>query len=514
MTTMATRVAVGAAVQSSEATLNAVLEAHQIGTFVWTKATGKITVSVGMEQRFGLQPGALSEPGDWVSWIDPEDRQGVLEHVRDCLFDHLESFDFNFHVSVPVDGVHALEGSARLIVDANGQLISIVGILIDATDRNRHEAALFAEGEQFRLLLQTAPSALVVFDHTRIIRAFSRSAEQMFGYTADEIIGCNVELLEIIPTACGGGPCIDRNVKCRKCAEIGAKTVIRARRRDKSQIPIEFSMADMRIGDQKLFVAFCKDVSERLASQERLEEMRHELAHVSRLSVMGEMAAGFAHELNQPLAAAVYFLGAADLVLSDSANVEQGKALLKLASEQALRGGDIIRRMREFTARDRIEIEPGSVDDLIRDSVGLAFLGESRFGIEVAYDFDPDIGAVLCDRVQIGQVLTNLTRNAIEALKKSPPAGRQIIVCTKRLDFDMVQVSVADNGPGLDPVIVDHLYMPFVSTTAKDGVGAGLSICRRIVEAHGGTLAAVNGPLGGAEFRFTLSSAVDDGVEE
>lgn len=498
------------AAPSRDAALQALLEANQIGTFVWTKATGKISVSAGMERRFGLKPGDLSEPCGWIDWIDPADRAGVIERVRDCVDRRAESFDFSYRVRVPAGEARALEGSARLVLGATGQLTSIVGILIDATERHRRESALRAQQEQLRLVLKTAPTALVIFDEAKIIRAFSRSAEQMFGYTAEEIIGRNADMLAVFPVTCGGAPCIDRNVKCTKCASSGSKSVILARHRDESRIPIEFSMGEMSINNQRHFVCFCKDVSERLESEERLESMRQELVHVSRLSMMGEMAAGLAHEINQPLAATVYFLGAAELVLSSSADVDQGTALLKLASEQALRGGDIIRRMREFAARGSIDLRAEPINDIIKESVALALIGEARLNIEIDYALDPMTGLVLCDRVQIEQVMTNLLRNAIDELRKSSSTHRKIIIGTQCLHNDTIQISVADSGSGLDPKIVDHLYMPFVSTKVRNNVGIGLSICRRIIEAHGGSLESGQSPIGGAEFRFTLASIPGD----
>lgn len=408
--------------------------------------------------------------------------------------------------------VHVIE-RVRL-VQAAGRPPVYVHALTDITARVATEAALqhveaasIAQQEQFRLVLKTVPSATVIFDDREIIRAFSASAEHLFGFTAEEAIGRPVDILAASPAIDGANSFVDRYLKGNNRHVTDETPVTYARRRDGSAVPIELCMGDIVIGAKRLFVAFCKDLSEQLAAQERLGDMRAQVLHASRLSLMGEMAAGLAHEVNQPLAATVYFLGAADLVLADNANVEQGRALLQLASDQALRAGEIIRRMRGFAARESMDMAVGPIDGVINDAVALAFVGEAHFDIRLTYDLDPDATMVLCDRVQIGQVLVNLLRNAADELRKGPPVGRSITIATKLLDAETIRVGVADNGPGFDQQTLDQLYMPFVSTKPEPGIGVGLSICRRIVEEHGGTFDAANTPGGGAIFCFTLTHA-------
>ncbi len=506
MTDITARVQAEAALKESEANLSLALESHHIGTFAWDASSRKIVWSPGAEQRLGLRPGAMETFAQWMALVDPGDMAAIYETIQDARSRHIELYRFQYRLNVPNGGVRIIEGSGRFSYGADGNLARIVGLNIDVTDRNLREAALVAQQEQFRSVLKTVPTAMVIFDDHDIIKAFSASAERMLGYTAEEIIGLNIEILTPDPIRHKKDSFVARYLADGESHVTDGSRVLYARRRDGSLVPINLWMGDLQVGPNRLFTGFCEDLTERLAAEERLTDMRNELLHVSRLNAMGELAAGLAHELNQPLAAAVYFLGAADLLLNDEANRERGQALVRLASEQTLRAGEIIRRMRKFMTKDDIEAQIEPIAGIIEDAVALTFVGGRQFDIELRYDLDPAAPFVLADRVQIQQVFVNLLRNATEELRKCPPAGRQISIKTKVLDIETIEFSVADTGPGLDPLIMDRLHMPFVSTKGDKGMGVGLSICRRIIETHGGTFDVANNPGGGALFRFTLPS--------
>ena len=504
MTDITERVRIEAALAEIDANLSLALNAQQIGTFDWNRITGAVVVSAGLEQRFGLQPGDLSTTTAWTARIEPDDMAAMLTTIVEAAGRHAERWRYQYRIMVPNGGMRAIEGTGRLIYDTTGELCQIVGVNIDVTDRNQREAALLAEQEQLRLVLKTDPSAMIIFDHLNIIKAFSASAEQLFGYAAHEVIGRDVEMLAASPEIHRANSFVSRYLEGGTSYVTYDTQVIYARRRDGSLVPIELWIGDTGVGSKRLFTAFVRDLTERLRSEKREAEMRAELLHASRLSAIGEMAAGLAHELNQPLAAAAYFLGAADLVLAEEADREQGRALLRLGMEQALRAGEIIRRMRDFATRETIDMQVGPILAIIEDAVSLAFLGGTEDDIKFVYDLDPLAEMVLADRVQIVQVFVNLLRNATEALRHCPPAGRRITIRTKALGDEMVEVSVADTGPGLDLSIIDLLYMPFVSTKREQGMGVGLSICRRIIEWHGGTFRAANSASGGGVICFTL----------
>jgi len=174
------------------------------------------------------------------------------------------------------------------------------------------------------------------------------------------------------------------------------------------------------------------------------------------------------------------------------------------AGDQALRAGQIIRRLREFVARGDSERRVESVKRLIEEASALALVGTKDQGVRVRFQFDPAIDFVLVDKVQIQQVLLNLFRNAVEAMEAS--RRRELVISTAAGDGDMVAVSVADTGSGIAPELMSQLFQPFV-TNKRHGMGVGLSICRTIVEAHGGQITAEPNPGGGTVFRFTLRAA-------
>jgi two-component system sensor kinase FixL len=220
---------------------------------------------------------------------------------------------------------------------------------------------------------------------------------------------------------------------------------------------------------------------------------------------MGEMASALAHELNQPLSAIANYLKGAKRLLEER-NDEDSKMVcgaMDKAAEQSLRAGQIIRRLRDFVSRGETERQMESISKLIEEASALALVGAKEHGIRVRFQLDPTYDSILADKVQIQQVLLNLFRNAIEALGQS--TRRDLIVSTKPVGKGMVEVSVADSGPGISAEIAAQLFQPFV-TTKPHGMGVGLSISRTIIEAHGGQIWTEPNTGGGAIFRFTLRS--------
>ena len=234
-----------------------------------------------------------------------------------------------------------------------------------------------------------------------------------------------------------------------------------------------------------------------------MQELQTELVHISRLTAMGEMASTLAHELNQPLSAIANYMKGSRRLLENSAdgNSAMLRDAMDKAAEQAVRAGQIIRRLRDFVARGEAEQRVESVKKLIEEASALALVGAKDQGIRVRFQFDPAVDLVLADKVQIQQVLLNLIRNAIEAMETSE--RRELVVATAATREDLVTVSVADTGSGIASEMTSQLFQPFV-TTKRHGMGVGLSISRTIVEGHGGHIWADTNPAGGTTFRFTL----------
>lgn len=382
--------------------------------------------------------------------------------------------------------------------------------------RSRREAAainrdLIARETHLSSILDTVPDAMIVIDEAGVIQSFSSAAERLFGWSAAEAIGLNVSLLMPGPHKEAHDGYLERYYRTHERRIIGMGRVVVGERKDRSTFPMELAVGEMRTENGRFFTGFVRDLTERQQTEARLQELQSELVHISRLTALGEMASTLAHELNQPLSAiSNYLRGSVRLLGAEEIPRERLTEALEKASEQTLRAGEIIRRLRDFVSRGETERRVESLPKLIEEASALALVGVKEHGIRVQFDLDPAVDLVLADRVQIQQVVLNLIRNAIDAMEDS--VRRELHVSVRPAEEHLVQVSVADTGPGVSPEMIDQLFQPFI-TTKRHGMGVGLSISRTIIEAHGGRIWAEPTPGGGATFHFTLRGVEDEELD-
>ncbi len=362
---------------------------------------------------------------------------------------------------------------------------------------------ILAREAHLRSILDTVPDAMVVIDEHGIMQSFSTAAERLFGRSAAEMVGKNVSILMPSPYRENHDGYVGRYLKTGERRIIGIGRVVVGERSDGSTFPMELAVGEMRSDKERFFTGFIRDLTERQETETRLQELQSELVHISRLTALGEMASALAHELNQPLSAISNYLRGSHRLLeheSDERSLMVREAMNK-AADQALRAGQIIRRLRDFVARGETETKIESLTKLIEEAGALALVGAKEQGIRVRFQLNPQLDLVLTDKVQIQQVLLNLLRNAIEAMAESP--HRDLVVSTEPADDNMIMVNVADTGSGIATEMAAQLFQPFV-TTKRHGMGVGLSISRTIIDAHGGQIWADPNPGGGTVFRFTL----------
>jgi two-component system sensor kinase FixL len=358
-----------------------------------------------------------------------------------------------------------------------------------------------------RSILATVPDAMVVIDETGHILSFSAAAERMFGYNEEEVLGENVSMLMPSPDRERHDSYLEnyRDTGERKIIGIGRVTT--ARHRDGYTFPIELSVGEAWLDEKRIFTGFIHDITQRQNVERRLQDLQSELAHVGRVSEMASFASSLAHELNQPLTAIANYCEAARDLLgngSDRETLDTVQEALDEASKESVRAGQIVRRLRNFISRGETEQRVESLGRLITEANALALVGSREHGIEVQVQLDPDADLVFVDRIQVQQVLTNLIRNAIDAMIDSNQ--KSLIIRTSAEPQDYVTVTVEDTGPGISESVVAELFQPFV-TSKSAGMGIGLSICRTIVESHGGRIWFEERPGGGTAFHFTLPSA-------
>ena len=264
-----------------------------------------------------------------------------------------------------------------MIEDAAGRPLLLRGVVISVDDRRLSELQLRASESHLRSILDSVPEAIIVIDEGGMMRSFSATAERLFGYSADEVIGQNVRMLMPEPYRTEHDSYLRRYKETGEPRIIGIGRVVTGRRRDGSLFPMELAVGEMRSDEQTFFTGFITDLTERQDTQLRLQELQSDLVHVSRLSAMGEMASTLAHELNQPLAAiSNYMKGCRRLLDQSNPDVlPRVSEALDRASEQAIRAGQIIRRLRDFVSRGETEKRLKRVPRLIDEAAALALVG-------------------------------------------------------------------------------------------------------------------------------------------
>lgn len=368
-------------------------------------------------------------------------------------------------------------------------------------------AALKAADARLQSILQTVPDAMIIIDEQGRVESLSATAERLFGYAKSEVVGRNVDMLMASPHHEQHDAYLKRYLATRERRIIGIGRVVTGRRKDGSTFPMHLTVGELQSADRHYFTGFIRDLTDQQLTESRLRELQSEVTHMSRFMALGEMASTLAHEINQPLTAIANYLKGSRRLLERMAGEEAGvlREAIGKAADQALRAGAIIRHLREFVARGESERRVESLSKLIEDASTLALIGAKENAVRVSFRLDPALDLVLADRIQIQQVLVNLIRNAIEIMSEGGQR-RELDIATTSVGDDMVEVSVADTGTGIAPEVMARLFQPFVTTKHK-GMGLGLSICRTIVEAHGGKIWVDSRQDGGTIFRFTLRAA-------
>ncbi|OYX34931.1 MAG: hypothetical protein B7Y99_04720 [Caulobacterales bacterium 32-69-10] len=401
-------------------------------------------------------------------------------------------------------GIPPGEQLARSLFFIATAAVSAYGARAMRLYRHRSALALAELAEQKAVLqsiLDTGPDAMLVIDGGGVVSSFSPAAEQLFGWTAAEVIGSNVSMLMPAPYQGEHNGYIERYLGTGERQIIGKSREVKGLRKDGTHFPMMLHVGEVRLGDERQFTGFIHDLTALQAAHDRTQDLRAQLTHVWSMNSLGDMAAVLAHELNQPLSAITNYVRGARTIVSRM-ELEDGDLLeaVDQAGAQAIRAGEIIRRMRSLISTNENDHKLESLASLISEIDFMVNLLARDAGITVRYDLSEGPDDVMVDRIQIQQVVSNLVRNAAEALRDQ--RVRVIEIKTKRQPGGW-RVSVEDSGPGIAPEIADRLFYPLASSK-KQGMGLGLSVSRAIVEHHHGELWVEKSRLGGAAFCFNL----------
>lgn len=389
------------------------------------------------------------------------------------------------------------------LADEEGRIVGASKVARDVSAARAAQLALLEREAHLKSVLDTVPDAMIVIDTKGLIQSFSTAAEKTFGYSAAEATGRNVSILMPEPDRSRHDAYIARYLATGEQRIIGIGRLVVGQRRDGTTFPMELAIGEVRLGEKRFFTGFVRDLTEREQTQQKLRELQAELVHMARFTALGEMASTLAHELNQPLTAVASYLNGARRLIDGGkpADLPMARGAIESAAEQALRAGQIIRRLREFVTRGESDRQVEDIRALVEEASALALVGAREAAVQFTLHAADDVPPVLADKVQVQQVVLNLMRNAIEAMLES--AMRELTVTIHSVAGDMVQVDVSDTGSGIAPDILPDLFQPFV-TSKPHGMGVGLSISRTIMEAHGGQLWAEGRPGGGTIFHMTL----------
>ncbi|NNE40719.1 MAG: PAS domain S-box protein [Marinicaulis sp.] len=387
---------------------------------------------------------------------------------------------------------------------------STVGVLatgVDITHLKSVEHSLKESQEYWRSTINASPISIITINDSGLILTFSKAAEETFGYSEKELVGQNINVLMPEPHHTRHDDYIRHYLETGEKRIIGKARRVKAKRRDGSTFPAMLHVSEFSDGI-RIFVGFIEDLSEKEEIEQRLDETNFQLRHADRVGSMGEIATSIAHELNQPLTAAASLIGAVSIRLKkgECPECSQSIPLLNDAVSEIRRASEIIQQMREFVRKQKTAKSLYDINKVVEDAGALAIIGADADGIEVKWEMTPEAGEVELDRIQIQQVVTNLIRNAIDAMQGAP--NRVLKISTAR-DNEYITVSISDTGPGLENAVKNKLFEPFVSSK-ENGMGVGLSISKSIIDAHQGEIIATNQKSGGCVFTFKLPAGAND----
>jgi PAS domain S-box-containing protein len=441
------------------------------------------------------------ELGDgWVESVHPDDARRCVEDYRAALAVR-EPFQLRYRL-------RRHDGDYRTIVDAGvpwtegtDRFLGYIGSCVDVTDAEdaarRHRAFL-------RQILDVTPNFIFVIDKDGRFALVNQAFADAYGTTVDEMIGRTHADLNHDTSAVERSRRIDLEV-----LRTGEERFVSEERLTDVRGRVRYLQTVKRpiLGEDGVAEQiFCSstDITRRREAELELRRLHDELAHMARLSTMGELAASLAHELNQPLAAIMANAQAAERSLgAHQLDVDDIREILADIVGESRRAADIIQRTRALVRREAHSFSPIELEPLIRDVLPLVHGGVVLHDVRLRIEIEPDLPRVEGDRVQLQQVVLNLLLNAIDSMEGSPRGLREVTVSARRTEGGTVTVSVSDRGTGLSATVLDQMFQPFY-TTKQGGLGMGLSISRSIIAVHHGRLRAANNSDAGATVSFVL----------
>jgi len=353
-------------------------------------------------------------------------------------------------------------------------------------------------------VMDAAVDAIIIIDQGGLIQRFNRAAESMFGYSESDVRGRNVSLLMPEPHRSRHDGYLERYHATGEAAIIGSGREELGQRSNGDTFPMQLSVGEIRQAGLRSYVGIIRDVSEMRRAKEQVRHLEEQLLHADRLVILGELTAGIAHEINQPLTAIAAYADAGGTIIDriDEAPAADMRSICDRIGGQARRAAEVVQRLRGLVRSGTTSKSRHNLNNIIRNILLLFEFEIKKNGVQLLFFPLESLEELYVDDVQIQQILVNLVKNSIDAINEAGQAGGRIEIRV-RSEGAEVQVSVTDNGPGVPASVRPRLFDSFFTTKPK-GVGLGLSICKSIAAAHGGALRHEQPSEGGSRFVLTL----------
>lgn len=355
----------------------------------------------------------------------------------------------------------------------------------------------------FDALMDAAVDAIIIIDVNGLIRRFNRAAEKIFGYSEVDVIGRNVNVLMPEPDHSRHDDYLLHYTSTGTRKIIGKGREVRGLKQDGSTFPMFLSVGEIRQDGGNRYVGIIKDLSEVRKTQEQVRQLEEQLLHADRLVILGELTAGIAHEINQPLTAIAAYADAGRNIMGRQKEQPSGEVntICERISEQARRAAEVVQRLRKLVRSGTVSKARHDINQIIRNTLLLFEFEVKRHNVELLFHPVKNLQSLFVDEIHIQQILVNLVKNSLDAISLTGQQDGRIDIRVKKAGQDVL-ISVTDNGPGVPEADQKNLFQSFY-TTKPTGVGLGLSICKTIAGAHGGSLRYSKPKTGGS--RFTLS---------